>query len=266
MNNKHIQYLVYTGGVFLVLMSVVALVGITVMVRGNQDLEYTTISVSGSGKIEVTPNIATFSFTVQETSNDADNGQKIVSEKVSKILAGIKGLEVDKKDIKTESYSIYPKYEWLRVKNPQEIVAADDMVYIPDQQQKQVQTGFDINQNISIKVRDFTKTPEILTLLTETGVQNLSGPNFEVENPAEGENKARSMAIKEAQDNASVLAKDLGVRLGKIVSFSEDNGGYPQLYMAKSVLMDSSTESYRPELPTGQNTINKDVTITYKIK
>ena len=63
------------------------------------------------------------------------------------------------------------------------------------------------------------------------------------------------------------LSKDLGVHLIRIVSFSE-NGNYPMPLFAKGMMADSVTVSSAPapELPTGENKITSNVTITYEIR
>ena len=79
----------------------------------------------------------------------------------------------------------------------------------------------------------------------------------------------RGDAIKDAQAKAAVLAKQLGVHLGKVVSFSE-NGGYPVPMYASykgGVAMDARVENaVAPSLPTGQNETDVTVSITYEIR
>jgi uncharacterized protein YggE len=65
------------------------------------------------------------------------------------------------------------------------------------------------------------------------------------------------------------LAKQLGVSLVKIVSFSEDNGAYyPRAYGMGGVaaeMMNVKTAS-APEIPVGEQKVTSSVTITYEIK
>ena len=72
---------------------------------------------------------------------------------------------------------------------------------------------------------------------------------------------------REFRAKAKRLADDLGVRLDDIVSFNE-NGGFQPYYakMESQMALDSAAGNYAPELPTGENTISANVTITYSIK
>ena len=73
--------------------------------------------------------------------------------------------------------------------------------------------------------------------------------------------------LKDAKEKAKVLASELGVGLGKVVSFSENSGGYP-MYVEKR-MMDSalvSSVAPAPVLPKGENKITSNVSITYEIR
>ncbi len=269
MNNIHQKTLYYTGALFLLILSILAIAITVFVMKGNQRYDENTISVTGTAEVSGAPDIATFSFTVKETAKDAKTAQKTINEKVSKILAGLKDLGVDEKDIKTESYTIYPKYEWVKVKQAQK-VAPDGTVYYPGDNNKRVQVGFDVSQNVRVKLRDLEKVSNALTLFANNGVDNLNGPQFRIDKPDELKEKARLEAIKKAKAKAKRLASDLGVKLGKIVSFNDSSSGYQPVYrgvaMMKSAAPMAEDMAFAPELPAGEQDITSTVTITYKIK
>ncbi len=270
MKNTHQKMLYYAGALFLLILSVLAIAITVFVMKGNQRYEENTISVTGTAEVSAAPDIATFSFTVKETAKDAKEAQKVINEKVSKILKGLKDLGVDEKDIKTESYTIYPKYEWVKVLDGPK-VALDGTKYYPGDNSKRVQVGFDVSQNVRVKLRDLDKVSDALTLFAQNGVENLNGPRFEIDDPEGLKEEARLEAIKKAKAKAKRLASDLGVKLGKIVSFNDNSSGYRPVYnapmMMKGMAMDAMVEeAYIPELPTGEQDIRSTVTITYKIK
>ena len=71
--------------------------------------------------------------------------------------------------------------------------------------------------------------------LGTTGVSDLSGPNFAIDKEDALKAEARKKAIDDAKKKAEVLAKDLGVSLGKITSFNE-SGNYPIMYEKNSMM------------------------------
>jgi hypothetical protein len=271
MNNNHVKALMYSGAVFLSILSIIAAgLGISYLEEGGGYFG-NTISVTGTGEVSSEPDIATFSFTVEETAATTKEAQDVISEKVANILESLEDLDIKDKDIKTQSYAIHPKYEWVTVIDNEQKVSLDGEIYIPRDQRKNVQVGFDVSQNISVQVRDFDLVSEVLEMLGSTGVENLNGPNFEIEDPDALENEAREIAIKEAKEKAQDLAKSLDVKLGDIVDFSE--GGYGGHYlesMYDELAMIGSggalRSSYSPELPTGENEVQKTVTIMFEIK
>jgi uncharacterized protein YggE len=271
MHNFHQKALSYTGALLLLILSVLAITTTVFMVNGNQAHDENTISVTGTAEVSAAPDVANFSFTVTETAPDANTAQETINKKISTILDGLTKLNVDEKDIKTESYTIYPKYEYVRVTDNEVKIALSGESYIPEQQNKQVQVGFDVSQNVQVTLRNLESVPETLTLFAQNGVENLSGPNFEIDDPEALKEQARLAAIAEAKEKAKRLASDLDVKLGKIVSFYEDAYN-PMPYndefsmMAKGVAMDMAQSSFEPELPMGENDITATVTLTYKIR
>ncbi len=178
---------------------------------------------------------------------------------------------VEDKDIKATSASFNPKYEYKRAICPQ-VPAADGMMVAPTTyycgEGKNVLVGYEAYESITVKVRNADDAGKIIQGLGGLGVTNVDGPNFAIDNEDELKAQARKQAIDQAQEKARVLAEDLGVKLGKIVSF--EDGIYPgPMYYEKSMDMmvgNAVAQSAPAELPRGENTITSDVTITYEIK
>ena len=270
MKDIHTRALMYSGTLFLVILSILAIVTTVFVMNGNRSYDDNTISVTGTSKVSSAPDVAHFSFNVQDTADTAEQAQNTINEQVSKILDGLANLGIEDKDIKTESYTIYPKYEWARTVDNESQMSISGEMYYPDMNRNQVQVGYDVSQYVSLTLRDFAIVPDVLTLLAENKVENLNGPSFDIDDPEGLKEQARLEAIADAKQKAEKLANELGVKLGKIVSFN-DNSSYPQPYyggemmMAKTANFDMVEES-APELPAGENEISAQVTVTYKIK
>jgi uncharacterized protein YggE len=132
---------------------------------------------------------------------------------------------------------------------------------------KQVLVGYTASESITVKVRNTDTVGDIMQALGTTGVSGLSGPDFSIDNPDALQAQARKLAIDDAKAKAQVLAKDLGVTLGKIESFS-DNSSSPIMYAEnKTMSLSAAVPAAAPAvIPKGQNTITSDVTITYEIR
>lgn len=219
--------------------------------RDGKDSQKDTIVVSGKGELMIKPDIATVSFSVMEESLDVSKASDAVNTKMAKIVENLKSNGVDEKDIKTTGYNIYPRYDYLN---------AQTYPYGG----KQVLAGYDVTDSVEIKIRDLSKAGKVVTDLGTLGVTNMSGLNFTNDKYDDLVKQARDQAITDARDQAEKLAKALGVRLVKIVGYSEGGNPTPIYYGAMSAGV--SMKSTEAVLPTGENKITSNVSITYEIR
>lgn len=221
-----------------------------------------TITFSGHGEVTAVPDIANISFTIRKEAKTVKAAQEAVALVEKSVLDMLKANKIEDKDIKTTSASFYPKYEYKYEKQ----IMPCTQYGCPPTPGKNVIVGYEAYESINLKIRNTDDTGKITEELGTLGVTELSGPNFTVDKEDDLKARARKDAITDAKEKAESLAKDLGVRLGKITSFSE-SGNYPVPMYAKTMMADSLS-SARPvvELPKGENVISSDVSITYEIK
>jgi uncharacterized protein YggE len=233
-----------------------------------------TISFSGHGEVTAVPDIANVDFTISKDASTVKDAQAGVASIEKTALDFLKGKSIADKDIQTANASFYPKYEYKQAVCPPipmgagtagVTVSPSSPYYCPSG--KQVLVGYTASESISVKVRNIDNVGDIMQGLGTTGVSNLNGPNFAIDNEDALQIQARKIAIDDAKAKAQVLAKDLGVNLGKITSFSDSSGGYPIMYAKNEMLSTAAVPSAAPAvIPKGENTISSDVTITYEIR
>lgn len=218
----------------------------------------TTISVMGEGEVTAIPDIGQFSFSVTASGTDATIAQEESAKKINEIIAFLKESAVEEKDIKTSGYNMYPRYNY-------EPVPCRVGMFCPTEQ---VQDGFEVTQNISVKVRDTKNSGALISGVGAQGATNISGIEFTIDDTSVLKDEARSLAIKNAREKAKVLAKDLDVRLGDMVSYYEDENMPTPYYgygMGGDMMMKSESVSIEPMMPTGENTVTSRVTLMFKI-
>ncbi|MES2953733.1 MAG: SIMPL domain-containing protein [Patescibacteria group bacterium] len=222
-----------------------------------------TITVEGKGEVFATPDIAQFTFGVETKAKTVADAQKEAREVANAALDYLKKSGIADKDIKTADYSFYPEYSYEQIKSS---VCTE---YSCPPSGKQVLVGYRVNQQFSVKVRTPDKAGEIVDGLGALKVTNVSGVNFTQDNDEELKRKARELAIADAREKAQALARDLGVRIVRVVSFSE-SGFYPsyaKLEYAADGRGGSAVAQVAPtELPQGENKISSNVNITYEIR
>lgn len=218
-----------------------------------------TIFVNGSGEIKAVSDIASLNINLNKEGATAKEAQSLLNESIDKTLTYLKTQNIDDKDIKSEYGGLSPKYSYNNV-----------VCYAypcPSKDPKII--GYTASQSIVVKIRDVDNASVVRTGLTEIGVTDINGPYFSIDDEELLKDEARALAIAKAKEKAKILADQLGVKLGRVISFSDNsNSRYPTYSLSKSMMSDASAEAggSAPTLPKGENTITSEVTITYEIK
>jgi len=172
------------------------------------------------------------------------------TKKMNSVIEAIKSQGVEEKDLKTTNFSISPRYEWYE---KSEIYPAG----------KRVLVGYEVNQTLQVKIRDLTKIGNIIQVATKAGANQVGDLQFTIDKQDELKSQARKEAIEKAKVMAKEIAGQLGVKLVKITNFSENAIApipYPY-FMEKAMSGGAET----PQIQTGENKIEVQVSITYEI-
>ena len=236
----------WVGLVFVVVLGIFFLVSINQ--KMNTAATTNTVSFAGEGKVLAKPDVAVIDFSIVTEAKTSQAAQTDNSAKSKAVTDFLKKQNIDDKDVKTTSYNIYPQYTYPQYTKP-------------------VISGYQVSQMMEVKVRDLNKAGDILAGVVSAGANQVSNLQFTIDDPEKLKAEARDMAIADAKTKASDLKSKLGISLGRIVNFVEGTSGYP------TPMYDKAMSGYGvggggagPVVPTGQNEITVNVTITYQIK
>ncbi len=241
----------------IAMMSVVAILGLGFLVYAFSALPQNApheIQVSGNGKAYVKPDIAMISFgmhTQAPKSQDAVNQNNTV---MNAVISAIKGLGVTDKDIQTTLYQVQPVYSYQAV----------PMMY-PAPVRNQVVTGYSLDQQIQVKIRNFDNINAILDAATKNGANTIGSLQFTVDDMEKVRSEARANAIMEAKEKAMSMFNSAGLHGAKIVNISEGYN-YAEPMYATGVAMKDSAVNVAPSIQTGQEEVSVTVTLTYRVK
>lgn len=231
---------------------------------GREDAGAYSITVEGVGEAFAIPDTAMFTYGITEESPTVEAAQEVVSRTQNGILEYLKSEGVEEKNIRTIGYNIYPRYEFntrgTSVCTPE---------FCPPSSGERELVGYEVNHTVEVKLKDVDTAGQFVQAVGQRGADNVSGVNFVIEDEDAVEALARGNAVEDAEDKAEVLAKQLGVRLGKVISFSENSGGYPKAYLApdgRGSMEVDTQESFVPQIPVGENKVISQVYVTYEIR
>ncbi|PIR58110.1 MAG: hypothetical protein COU71_00365 [Parcubacteria group bacterium CG10_big_fil_rev_8_21_14_0_10_38_31] len=261
------KYLKVTGIFAMLVLSYVALSFASSYSRAIDPTSLRSFSVSGEGKVVAIPDVAQFTFNVvTEGDVDVTKLQAENTVKTNKAINFIKENGVEDKDIRTLSYNIEPRYQYYNCGVRPLYTSETYPIQEPCPPSEIV--GYTIRQTISVKVRDFSKTGDILSGIVENGANTVSSLNFTIDDQKGIEKEARDIAIKEAREKAREIAKTAKFRVGDIISINE---GYSTPFVRYSLsetsmagAKDASVPA--PSIEPGSQEIIVNVTIQYEIR
>ena len=212
-----------------------------------KDMTPVTISVTGEGKASVSPDLARLSLGVQ-TGRQPTSAQamSVLKKNMDAVIAAVKKLGIEDKDISTENFYLSPAYDYTAG--------------------GQVPKGFEATESVNVKVRDLDKAGDVLGAATAAGANQAGGIQFTIDNPEIVRADARQKAVTQAQEKAQLLAKSLGMRLGRMKGFVEGGAAMPPIMYDKAMTMGmggGAAESV--PLPSGEQEVTVDVTLMYEL-
>ena len=254
------NYLGIAGIVGILIIASSAWSGVRSYSRAIDPSSLRSFSVQAEGDAIAVPDIAQFSFSViTEGGVNLGTLQGEHTEKMNKAIAFLKDQGIDKKDIKTSQYSINPRRQYF---NCSRIGGGGEPCPPPEI------VGYTVTQSVSVKIRDFTKTGEIVAGVVKNGANTTSGLSFTIDDPTSVQNEARKEAIENAQAKAKSIARAAGFSIGRLISINEGGGYYaPQYARVESLAIGGATSDYSaPKIEAGSEEVTVSVNLVYEIR
>lgn len=197
------------------------------------------------------PDIAKISAGIQVTGQTLKQVQGDANQKSQSLVAALKKMGVEDKDIRTISYNVNPQSDYQI--NPPKI------------------TGYQVSISYEVTVRNLDKINDILTIVTAGGANLVGGVSFDLSDgvKAKAMDAARKDAVDKAKQNAESLAKNSGVTLGKIINVSESLGVNPRpmfLTADKAIGLGGGPAPVTPDVQPGTTEINLTVSLSYEVR
>lgn len=198
-----------------------------------------SITVTGEATVSVAPDNANIRLGVTSQGKNAREASEANARQMTNVLAAIKEAGVADRDVQTSRLSLQPQYEQGKA-GPARLL------------------GFQVTNQVSIRIREIDKFPGILDRAIAAGANEMSGIEFVVSEQSKLLDQARDDAVADARRKAELFAKAAGVKLGAVTTITEEGSTPPR------PLMQAMRASAVPVAP-GEQTLRAAVSVTFEL-
>jgi uncharacterized protein YggE len=221
---------------------------VTAIVRPTWADELTrTISVTGQGTATAPPDIANIRTGVVTQAVEAGAALASNNAAVKKLMEVLESHRIASKDIQTSSFDVRPEYDrGQRGQRQPKIV------------------GYRVTNQVQVRVRNLPDLGKVLDSLVSAGSNQISGISFGIDDSTGVLNQARNRAVADARSRAELYAHAAGVKVGKVISISEQAIQVPQPRMLGRAMMAAEMSSKVP-VATGEQELRATVHAVFEM-
>ncbi len=204
-------------------------------------------SVSGEGKVTVSPDIALVNVGVTVQGASVKVVQQELNTKMNAVTSAVKKLGIDSKDMQTSHYNISPTYDYSS--------------------STQRVTGYHASSNLTVKVREIDRANSVVDAASANGANQIGGISFGIDDKTKAEDEARKLAVAEAKKKAQSAAKIAGFTLGRIINYQESFGGEirPMMETFDKSALPMAGGGEPTNIEVGTDEVVVAVTLTYQL-
>lgn len=216
------------------------------------------IAVAGHGTVEVPPDFSTVSVGVTTQGLTVGEAGSENASRMAVIIAALRKLGIEAKDIATSGYDVSPRYQ----PRPPNSYDNDSLRPI---------IGYSVVNMITVKLRDMTKTSQVIDTAIASGANNVGNVSFGVDDDTEMLDRVRKAAIEDARHRAQIFAVASHLELGRALSINE-GGANLQVELGRSYVSASplqvtgSSEIQTTPIMVRQIRVEARVTVLYAVK
>ncbi|MGC8862937.1 MAG: SIMPL domain-containing protein [Armatimonadota bacterium] len=159
------------------------------------------ITVSATATARSRPDIAFVTLGVSTDDSDAAKAAQTNARTTSAVIDALVGAGIQRADIETVQYSVSPITNYQT--NPPSV------------------SGYRVSNIVRVKLKDLAKIASVIDTAAKAGSNEVQGVRFELEDGTKLRHQALVEALKKAEADARLMARTLGVGLGKAISASQ---------------------------------------------
>ena len=207
-----------------------------------------SITVSGTGKVNVKPDIAQVQVGVVSDAPLASDALTRNNKDMAALLDMLKAKGIEERDAQTTSFNVGPRYE-----------------YDPQGRRQPKLVGYQVTNMVQVRVRKLTQLGELLDVLVRTGANQVHGISFSVDEPEKLLGKARQEAVVQAKASAEEFATAAGVKVGRPLLIQEQSTSVPFPQPMQMMARGMAAADAAVPVAAGEQTLSTQVTVTYSL-
>ena len=206
----------------------------------------TEFSLSADGEVSVAPDIAVIQMGVTTSGRSAAYALKDNREKMLQVIAVLKGLDVQARDIQTTGISLNPQYVYEQNLPPR-------------------LTGYQASNSVTVTVRDIANAGPVMDAVTVSNANQINGISFDISDRQKAEDEARRAAVRALQAKAALYADATGLHIQRLESLSEGGAfvARPQPMMVRA--MAKSAEAMSTPVEPGEMKVRISITGVFEL-
>jgi uncharacterized protein YggE len=168
------------------------------------------VTVNGQGSVSITPDTALAQVGVEARAPQLNDALADATQRMTQVLESVRALGIDSKDVSTSRVAIEPIAAPRR--NEGDPVRID---------------GYRVGNTAQVRIRDVRMVGRVLDAVVRAGANTIGSLAFTVSDRTAVEAQARALAVRDAATKAQQLAEAAGVRLGPLLTLTEQGIGRP---------------------------------------
>ena len=168
----------------------------------------TRLDVTATGQLARIPDVVRVEAGVVTQARTAAEAMRQNSALMARVRAALAQAGVADRDVQTTSFNLGAYFTTG-----------------PAPAREQIFAGYRTSNRLIIRLRDVSRSGQVLDALVNEGVNDIDGPSLDFENRDALMDEARTMAIAAARARAELYARGLGMRVKRAVLIDE-GGGY----------------------------------------
>lgn len=206
-----------------------------------------TVSVTGVGRVTLTPDRFTFNVGVQTQAPSVEDAVNQNNSKAAAVIAALKKAGATDAEIRTGGFSIYPQQDYSQQGQPPRIL------------------GYQVSNSVTVSRKQIADAGRLLQAAVAAGVNQASGIQFEVSDPTRGRDEGLKAAYDTARRKAEVLATAAGRTLGRALTITELGATEPRpAPMARTMAMQAKVSEVPVE--SGSQDLTFSVSVVFELR